>query len=222
MRGIFGCYLPCDGSRLASRSRDEGFTLLELLIALAVFAVLLTAALSVFVTSNRAQRAAEMQSLRTQQTEAVVHLVNYEVGLAGYGGTQNPRTFASSEATIEVVLGSSSGNGDDGPSDTIAIRYFEDDDFLHEDDDGLRHVRYSVTGGRLVRENLIANSVEELVDDVSEMRIVSFIGRDRSELDDNELEDADIGGVRVLVRFLDTSEWTFFVGLYNQQNVDIK
>ena len=195
---------------------SAGLSLIELLLALAVFGVVLTATLTVLVSSLRVQRVAEAQSERIQETEAVVHLINYEVGLAGYTRTQAPQSFSNPDGpTIAVVRG-------DG-SDRIRVRFFEDPDFLPTGDSGERLVEYRVDGGTLVREDILNDAVDELVGGVRSMLIVAFIGREREVLTEAQVEsgDSEIAGVRVTVRYVDESEWTFLVGLYNRQRVSI-
>jgi type II secretory pathway component PulJ len=200
-----------------------GITLIELLVAMALFLVVLMALSALFVASLRTHRTAEEQSLRIQETESVVHLINYEVGLAGYTRTQEPSTFTDAAgSTISVRLGSGS------VSDTIRIRFFEDPDFLASGDSGERWVEYRVDGTTLVRRDLGHSVVESLVGGVASMRIVAFIGRDREVVTTASVAASgpsvlpgEIAGVRVTVTFQDGTDWTFLVGLYNRQRVDV-
>ena len=85
-----------------------GFTLIETLVALAVFGLLLTSLLQ----AERAFRHAEAdedQMLRTQQAQAVVELLRAELTMAGYRN-EGP----------DLHVASSPG------SDRIAFRYLED------------------------------------------------------------------------------------------------
>lgn len=204
----------------AFTARESGLTLVELLVASAVLLIVLSAALSMIVAGLRVQRTAEDQSLRIQQTEAVVYLINYEVGLAGYTRTETPQAFSDPTGdTISVRLGGT------GESDRLRIRFFEDPDFLPASDSGERRVEYRVDPSRsaLIRENMFTGAIEELVGGVQAMKIVAFIDRNRDTLDQAAVEagTAEIAGVRLTVTFDDSSEWTFLVGLYNRQRVTI-
>jgi hypothetical protein len=202
-----------------------GVTLLEMLVALSLFLVAVSLLLGIFVSSLRVQRASEDQSLRIQETESVVHLINYEVGLAGYTGTQAPQAFTGEEGpTISVTLGGSNA------SDRIRIRFFEDPDFLAQGDTGERLVEYRVdaTNAALLREDLTNAVVETLVGSVDTMRIVAFIGRAREVVTADQVAEfgttvlpEEIAGVRVSVTFQDGTDWTFLVGLYNRQRVAV-
>jgi len=193
--------------------------MVELLVASTIFLLVLSAVLGVMVSSRRVQTRAAEQSLRIQETEAVVYLINYEVGLAGYTRTQNPTNFSDpSGETITVVLGG-------GGSDRIRIRFFEDPDFLAASDTGERLVEYrvDVDSSTLIREDLLSGETQALVGGVADLRVVEFIGRNREVLSEDVLESgsAEIAGVRVAVDFDDGTEWTFLVGLYNRQRVSI-
>lgn len=199
----------------------SGITVVELLVAAAIFLVFLGAAGSVFISSLRAQRVGEEQSLRIQETEAVIQLINYEVGLAGYRGTVDVQDFSDSGAdTIRVTLGTSG-------SDRLRIRFFEDPDFLPASDDGEREVEYRVGDGELVRELVGSGTPEVLVGGVTSMKVVEFIGRDLQVVDaavaeaDPSTLPSEIAGVRITVEFDDGSSWTFLVGLYNRQQVTV-
>jgi hypothetical protein len=200
-----------------------GVTLVELLVALAAFLTVLGSLSGLFVSSLRTQCTVEGQSLRIQETEGIVHLINYEVGLAGYARTQTPQAFTDATGpTIAVALGGSNG------SDRIRIRFYEDADFLATGDTGERWVEYRIDaqGGSLLRTDLVSGTSEALIGGVSGLSVVAFIGRDREVVTPAAVAangpsalPAEIAGVRVRVDFGDGSEWTFLVGLYNRQRV---
>jgi len=208
-------------TRFGDHRRRGGFTIVELLIAASIFIVFLAAVTGVLTSSLRAHRVGEAQSLRIQETEAVVQLINYEVGLAGYTGTVSPQEFSNPTAdTIRVTLGS-------GTSDRIRIRFFEDPDFLAPLDDGERNVEYRVDGDSLVRQVVGSTLVEELVGGVDALTVVAFIGRELQVVPvetvraDPTTLPGEIAGVRLTVDFNDGSSWTFLVGLYNRQRVSV-
>jgi type II secretory pathway pseudopilin PulG len=204
-------------------ARRAGVTIVELLVAMTIFVIVVGVMLSLLVTGLRAQRAAEAQSLRIQETEAVIHLINYEVGLPGYPRTENPANFTNATApTISVTLGGSK------VSDRILIRFFEDPDFLAPGDTGERIVEYRVSAANKTLERVSGGVTEVLVGSVASMKVVAFIGRDREIVEPETIAAVglsalpnEIAGVRVEVVFADGETWGFLVGLYNRQRVQV-
>ena len=103
------------------RARNQGITVIELLIAAAIVGVVLAITLQLYGGTVRAYRVNEEVAETRQGIQAAISLLQYEIGLAGYrctDGSALTRTFGSSP--LIAVDGSS------GASDSITVRYYED------------------------------------------------------------------------------------------------
>src|SRR5690606_20232666 len=106
-----------DGGAVMRRG-DAGFTVLELLIAAAVAAVVLTVAALLYSSSARAYRVNEEVSEVRQGIQAAISLLQYEIGLAGYRCTDDDAlTRAFSGQPLVATDGAS------GSADSITVRY---------------------------------------------------------------------------------------------------
>lgn len=83
------------------RATMKGFTLLETLVALAVFGIFLTGLLQAEQSYRRAA-ASEDRALRGQQRQAAIELLRAEIAMAGYGH-QGDDIWASSERGTDRV-----------------------------------------------------------------------------------------------------------------------
>jgi type II secretory pathway pseudopilin PulG len=107
---------------MRASARQGGFTFVELLVAGTIMILLLSALGSLFVNTSRAYRVNDEVSERQQSADAAAQLLSYEIGLAGYRGSDQAaitRTFAGS--TFSITKGASAT-----ASDTIVVRYYED------------------------------------------------------------------------------------------------
>jgi prepilin-type N-terminal cleavage/methylation domain-containing protein len=95
----------------------SGFTLAEVLVALAILAVLLTVLGHFTLGSLRAYRAALQLLERAQIVALAEEVVLQEIGLAGYGLTLEE----SQQATVEVSI-----NPQANRSDSVRVHYLEE------------------------------------------------------------------------------------------------
>ena len=143
------------GARLVRGS--AGTTLIELLVAGAIFVVLLGALGAMLTTSLTAYRVTSQQSEVLQDVESVEQLLRFELGRAGFRGTGETeylRSFYECSADWPS-LGSGAGcatliierlsDASSGVQDAVTVRFFEDGRFVAEDDvcDGERAVTYA-------------------------------------------------------------------------------
>ena len=141
------------GARLLRGS--AGTTLIELLVAGAIFVVLLGALGAMLTTSLTAYRVTSQQSEVLQDVESVEQLLRFELGRAGFRGTGETeylRSFDTCSADWPS-LGSGAGCATliierlsvEGVQDAVTVRFFEDGRFVAEGDDcdGQRAVTYA-------------------------------------------------------------------------------
>ena len=115
------------------RGRRDGFTLVELLVAGTIMLLILGALGNLFISSSRAYRVNNEASDRQQTAEAATQMLTYEIGLAGYRGSDqsaNTREFKTTalpgvvsvpESTLTITKGATATS-----PDTVTVRYYED------------------------------------------------------------------------------------------------
>lgn len=112
--------------------RNQGFTLVELLVSALLMLTILGALGNLFSTSNRAYRTNSGVSERQQSSDTAGQLLRYEIGLAGYKGSTSGASSKKFETTVLGLIPISAstltivkGSAATAP-DTITIRYYED------------------------------------------------------------------------------------------------
>lgn len=230
------------------RRKLGGFTLVELLVALAVFLLALGSLFALFVSGTRTNRVLTQQSIALQEGEGIVQLIRYEVGLAGFRGTSGEREAFSETSpnpslspalpleclSVDVSL---CVQLDPSGSDTVTIRFFEVDGPVGGADVGEQWLTYRVADGALFRVDHLRVEVDqnggtiqtylapqELIGGVRELRVVEFVSVDRVatplEAGVNPAPN-EIVGIRFRVEFEDRSVWTFLVGVSNSVTVRV-
>lgn len=87
--------------RLCARG---GFTLVELMIALALSSIVIGAAFALFINSNRVYQATTQTGRVQQEARAALDIMAFELQMAGFG-TQDPQTVAAMpETSNELTL----------------------------------------------------------------------------------------------------------------------
>lgn len=184
------------------RRGDAGFTVLELLIAAAVAAVVLTVAALLYSSSARAYRVNEEVSEVRQGIQAAISLLQYEIGLAGYRCTDDDAlTRAFSGQPLVATDGAS------GSADSITVRYYEDRYVSGSCE--LTEVTYFVQDGSLYRQ-VTGEDAQEAVHGVVDMQVEAWLDRAQSMFvvatDSAALNrplDPDLRGVSLSLRFTD-------------------
>lgn len=124
-----------------SQARERGFTLLELLVALAIGVLLMTSVLMVMSNSSRAARATEAEAAMNEEAMLAMNILQQQIRLAGYTNRKRDAAgklvpnfegqsifacddgFAAANAGFESL---ECGDSDDIDSAAIAIRYEAD------------------------------------------------------------------------------------------------
>lgn len=205
---------------------EEGFTLLELLLAATIVALILAAMGGLLATSSRATGAHEAASKRQQEIEAAVKILSYDLGLAGYRGT-TPAEFAVntfSDPTIEVLKSGATASG----NDRLVIRYFEDTERLFGGADTCGRpcvVTYDIDSGEdgtLLLYRQEGNSEERgIVQEVDRFLVCTLFRRSGTPI---SLDSApagsvaipeDLAALNIEITFTDGTVWRFPVGVTN-------
>lgn len=158
---------------IRGRSQQSGFTIVELLVAGTIMVLILSALGSLFTSTNKAYRTNDELSEQQQSMDAAGQLLEYEIGLAGYRGSDN--TFSSNTFTgntLEVVKG-----GAPETSDKITVQYYEDRfgkaltkvTFEADKTDGIYNL-YRTSGNK-----------QPAVQNVKNLKVLKYIRKDGTE-----------------------------------------
>jgi len=98
--------------------RESGFTIVELLLAVGIFAVLLGLLAALLSTSFRAYGANELNTQQQERIDAAAQFLRYDINLAGYAGPAGDRNIGG--YPIEII----ENRVDLG--DKLTVRYHED------------------------------------------------------------------------------------------------
>jgi prepilin-type N-terminal cleavage/methylation domain-containing protein len=195
----------------------RGFTLVELLVAAAIFIVLLGSLTALFVSSSRAYAVTNARSTVIQDEEAVLTLLRYEFALAGYRGLGANPSSAPGD-TLAIV----NQNG----SDAITIRYLEDRYVPGQPEE--RAVTFSVDPvTRTLLRTEPGTQDQAMVGSVVRLVAVAYIRRDRATVPVVDPWGCGgycdppqaLAGLLLRVEFVDGAAWEFPVGLYNPQTI---
>lgn len=198
-----------------------GFTVIELLIASAIFVVILGALTWYFSSSRQAMVLNEQLSDRQQEVEAAINVLAYDLALAGYKGTTPTdvaRSFGHPSLSVEKDVGP-------GSSDRLVIRYFEDSDRLFGGDDTCGSpcvVTYEVddSDGEANLYRTEGNSPERgIVQRVEHFKVLQYIRRDGSleATTASSSPPSTLAGLNIEIAFSTGGLWRFPVGISNEQ-----
>lgn len=101
--------------RLASRAACDGFTLIELMIAMAIGVIIVVAALQLLATARDAYRVNERVARMQEQGRTAFAVIEPDVEMAGFYG------FTQSAETIRLIRG---GNTNAVAASALALRQF--------------------------------------------------------------------------------------------------
>lgn len=195
---------------------QQGFTLVELLVAATIMALILSALGSLFVSTNRAYRANDEVSERQQSADAAAQLLSYEIGLAGYRGStpsnvQNS-TFAATERTLSITKGASATT-----SDAITVRYYEDR-FNSSPVKTMVTFNAAKDGNNifnLYRHNHAETAKQPAIQFIQNLKVLSYIRKDGSE--GASATQATLSGLRLELTFTDGLKKQVVIGIDNPQ-----
>ena len=197
---------------------QDGFTLVELLVAAAIFVTILVALGGLLVNSTRAYGVNERVSERQQDTQAAIALFQEELSLAGYRGvcsTATSNTF--SQPTFEVERGAAVAPAPG--EDLIRIRYF-DDRYSGSACGTLRTVTFSVGDDGSGNDALLMlfdglDGATPVISGVMGLRLFGYV--DSTGGLSTEMPTAGFIAVSVELTFSDERVIRFVVGLRNPQ-----
>ena len=98
--------------RQSKRAPDAGFSLLELLLAMAITLVMMTAASTLLATSLRIRTRENLRSNALSSAQRALNIMSREIGNSGYGLTDNGIVTLDSDAT-SIRLRANLDNGPD-------------------------------------------------------------------------------------------------------------
>ena len=201
-------------------NRSAGFTLVELLVASALFMALLVAFTGFLSRSRDAERIREGRTGVLMDQEAVAQLLRYELSLAGYGGLGADTLLDPSQPTLTIDL--------NGSSHAVSVRYAEDQFVLDAAevrtvtlwvDPDMGALMRSVDGGDA---NAMATGVEALV-------VEGYLRRDYGVAP--VIDPLVCGGIcpppefvaglELRLDFSDGNDMALTVGLYNAQRLRV-
>ena len=204
-----------------------GFSLVELLIAGAIFGIVLTVLTNLFISSSRASERVDELSDQQQEAHATRQVLQYEIDLAGYRGTLNDttatgssarlltnRTFASS--TVAMIRRSSSSQ-----PDTLTIRYYEDRNYNDSDTPVLRTVTFSIGSDQgvssLFRQQDSGTAVA-IIPNVTNLKIADYV-----LYDDTKAVTAsnNLAGLELDITYANQQTDTLLVTFQNAQTVSV-
>ncbi len=162
---------------MRGRNREDGFTLVEVLVSLFIFSILASASLGVLANSIRAKTAIETHNQRLQALAITRILLrddlNHTVNMAPSGpvGATRPARFRLGQMSDGVLL-DFSRTGHDNPGGL-------------ERRSDLVHIRWLLQEHTLVRESSVryntpentASIRQELLQDVDEINVQAFDGQ---------------------------------------------
>ena len=120
--------------RLSSCENNErGFTILELVVALAISLVLMGIAVKIFLVQQKAYNVQEQLSEMQQNIRAAMDIIVRETKMAGYDATGSGGFDGignnSSATSIQILADLDGTETTTGPNEDITYKYYGDPDF---------------------------------------------------------------------------------------------
>jgi prepilin-type N-terminal cleavage/methylation domain-containing protein len=149
--------------------QQNGFTIIELLVAAALTLILLTALFGMLQSSLRAYEVQEINATRQENKISAIELLQYEIGLAGYKGTTETDYTSNATLTSPFLLSSGTGNA----SDTVTVKYYEDRKYGPKAVASLQTVAFTTTSGNLTRT--INGNSQPVAADVTQLKLLRYV-----------------------------------------------
>ncbi len=153
-------------------NRQSGFTILELLVAAAIMAILLTSLAGMLGSTTRAYQAEDRASSERQVRESAQQQLKYEIALAGYRGTLKSdydNTATSVGAAPFVITPNTTGG-----SDQVTIKYFENRAYGSGTKEA-KTVTFSVNTQTNTLVRTQGSSVEPIAAGIRKLKVVRYL-----------------------------------------------
>lgn len=211
--------------------RRGGFTVVELLITMVVLLLILGSLGAMLISGSTAYGVTAQRSESLQDSEAVLQLLRYEIGLAGYRGLESgtfDRSFTLDGAAKETIEIEPHDSGD-----RLTVRYFEDR-YLGTGDTGERRVSYFVDPKTHSLNRIEKNPVdgelesEMMVGNIAKLEVVDLVDLQRNTVAIADIRSnpankpAVVAGIQMKVELVDGDQWDLLIGLANSQIVSVK
>lgn len=205
------------------RARRAGFTLVELLVAGTIMLLILGALGNLFISSSRAYRVNDRVSDRQQLAEAATQLLTYEIGLAGYRGSDqsaSARKFETAvllglvpvpESTLIITKGASATD-----PDTVTVRYYED---RFVSSTAKRTVAFTTAKDSDNAYNLYRTQdgdKKPAILGIKNLKVVKYIKKDGTETTTSVTKET-LAALKLELTFTDEIKQQVVIGINNQQ-----
>ena len=214
------------------RSRQSGFTIVELLVASVIMVVILGALGSLFVSTNRAYRVNDKVSTLQQSADAAGELLSYEIGLAGYRGSDNSsknfdsRTFTTSVLFGTVTVPATTLKIENTPSTSpnkIAVSYYEDrfQSTGSPANPTKTAVQFSIDANNLYRQQSGGSAKQPAIEGVYNLKVLRYIRKDGKECNtvtpSTPAVPSNLAGLKLELTFTDNLKKQVVIPLSNPQ-----
>ena len=200
--------------------KQSGFSLIEVLLGLVLTVIVLGAASTIFTSSGTLYRKQAEDADQQQALAAGLAQMSYELGLAGYRGTDlnvnqlSSRNFGG-QPTVKINQGEH--------SDIVTVRYYEDK-WTSNNQVMLKEVSFFIYENKLMRQEGAVlssdglNLPKSIVDDVVSIKVVYWLNKygTRIPLLDN-LDRSVARGLVIKLAYKDGGDELFTVAFQNQQ-----
>ena len=109
----------------SGKYKENGFTLVEMLVAMAIALVVLTSLSSAFVTQRKTLNSQEQITEMVQTSRNVMDMITREVMLAGYNPTSATMVGISYDSSLLEIRADLSGDGDTGDTNENIIYTYD-------------------------------------------------------------------------------------------------
>lgn len=214
------------------RTGQLGFTLVELLLASAIMAVILGALGNLFAGTTRAYRVNEEATNLQQTADAAGQLLMYEVGLAGYRGSDNnisTRTFTTPVLLGLVSVPASTLKIETGAStsvpDKVFVSYYEDRNYSSSTTYNPTKLgtEFSVDTSAHSLNRYASNDPEKraVIQDVYNLKVLRYVRKNGRECNtvtpSTATTPADLAALRLELTFTDGLKEQVVIALPNPQ-----
>ncbi len=170
---------------MMERTSQRGFTIIELLVAMAITSMLIAVVAMAFTGQSRSYNAEQDIVALQQNMRSALQLMAKEIRMAGYNPTSSPGVGGISIATaINLRFTQDTNDGAGGPSDGST-------NGLNED------IRYAISGTGLGRETAGAGGLQLLAENIDQLAYEYYLKNDTWTQAPADVE--DIRAVKIMI-----------------------